>query len=87
MTRNGGNISSKTTLRLDRGIMEIDSVRDKMKLSNTIKNLTILDIRSLNKYITELEPGIDFKTVARIPGGGSVDTFLRINKNFFWPDL
>ena len=87
MTRNSSNISSKTTLRLDRAIMEIDSVRDKMKLSNTIKNLTILDIRSLNKYISELEPGIDFKTVARIPGGGSVDTFLRINKNFFWPDL
>ena len=87
MTRNGDEISTKTTLRLERSIMEIDSVRDKMKLSNTIKNLTILDVRSLNKYITELEPGIDFKTVARIPGGGSVDTFLRINKNFFWPDL
>jgi len=87
MSRTGNNISSKTTLRLEKSIMEIEGERDKIGLSNTIKNLTILDIRALNKYIAEIEPGIEFKTRARIPGGGSVDTFLRINKNFFWPEL
>ena len=87
MSRSGNDISTKTTLRLEKSIMEIDGMRDKIKLSNIIKNLTIPDIRALNKYITDLEPGIEFKTRARIPGGGSVDTFLRINKNFFWPDL
>ena len=87
MKRNNNGISSKTTLRIEKSIMEIDGEKDKVKLANLIKNLTILDIRSLNKYITEIEPGIDFKTIARIRGGGSVETFLRINKNFFWPEL
>lgn len=87
MNKSNDDVSSKTTLRLERAIMEIDGIRDKIKLSNTIKNLSIIDIRKLNKYIVEIEPGIDFKISARIPGGGSVDTFLRINKNFFWPDL
>jgi hypothetical protein len=87
LSRNNDGISHKTTLRLERSIMDIDGNTDKMKISNLIKNLTIVDIRKLNKYITDIEPGIDFKTIAMTPGGESIETFLRINKNFFWPEL
>ena len=87
MERNNNDISSKTTIRLERCIMEIDGEKDKVRISNILKALPIMDIRKLNKYMTEIEPGIVFKTTARIQGGDSVTTFLRINKNLFWPDI
>ena len=87
MERNKSEVSSKTTLRLERSIMSIDGERDKIKISNILKTLPLLDIRSLNKYITEIEPGINFNVSARTQGGESVNTFLRVNKNLFWPDI
>jgi hypothetical protein len=87
MERNKSEVSSKTTLRLERSIMSIDGERDKIKISNILKTLPLLDIRSLNKYITEIEPGINFNVTARTQGGESVNTFLRVNKNLFWPDI
>lgn len=87
MERNKNEISNRTTLRLERLIMDIDGERDKIKISNLLKALPIMDIRKLNKYISEIEPGVDFKTSARTLGGESVTTFLRINKNLFWPDI
>ena len=87
MERTGSEVSTKTTLRLERAIMALDGVNDKIKISNTLKTLSLIDVRALNKYITEIEPGVDFSVIARTPGGGSVSTFLRINKNFFWPEL
>ena len=87
MERNKNEISNRTTLRLERLIMDIDGERDKIKISNLLKALPIMDIRKLNKYITEIEPGVDFKINARTLGGESVTTFLRINKNLFWPDI
>jgi hypothetical protein len=87
MERNGDDISQKITLRLERQIMEINGERDKMKLSSIIKKLSLKDSRSLRKYITDLEPGIDFNTKATTPGGVEVATFLRIGTNFLWPEL
>jgi hypothetical protein len=87
MERNKTDISSKTTLRLERSIMSIDGERDKIKISNILKSLPLMDIRGLNKYIVDIEPGINFSVTARTQGGESVNTFLRINKNLFWPDI
>jgi hypothetical protein len=87
MSRNKDNVSQKITLRLERQIMEINGERDKMKLSNTIKKLPLKDSRSLRKFITSVEPGMDFNTVATIQGGVEVPTFLRIGTNFLWPEF
>jgi hypothetical protein len=87
MERNKNEISSKTTLRLERSLMDVDGERDKIKISNILKALPIVDIRKLNTYITDIEPGMNFKTIARTQGGESVPCFLRINKNLFWPDI
>jgi hypothetical protein len=87
MKRNGDDISYETTLRLEREIMEVDGIRDKMKISALIKNMSIIDSRSLRKYISEIEPGIDFKTTATIQGGVETATFLRFGSNFLWPEL
>ena len=87
MERNGDEVSQKITLRLERQIMEINGVRDKMKISNFVKKLSLLDSRSLRKYISNVEPGIDFNTIAVTEKGDEVATFLRVGTNFFWPEF
>lgn len=87
MKRSVDRISNKVTLRLEKTITEIDGERDKIKISNIIKKLPLIDSRSIRKYIEDNEPGIDFNTTARIQGGESVSTFLRLGKNFLWPEL
>ena len=81
------NISKKLIYRLEKQVVSIDGITDKIKISHIIQNLSIMESRQLRKYINEVEPGIDFKVSAGIPGGGSVDTFLRFNTSFFWPEL
>lgn len=86
MEKNQG-VSSKSTLRLERSIMEIDGERDKMKISHILKGLKILDVRKFNKYVTDIEPGIDTKTSARTQGGESTEVFLRLGRNFWYPEI
>ena len=85
--RNEDGVSNKTIFRLEQQVKSIDGNRDKIIISNVLQKLPIIDSRSLKKYIDDITPGINFKTSARIQGGGSVDTFLRFNSSFFWPEL
>ena len=87
MKRDPDKVSTINLLRLERSIMEINGERDKMKISNIIKNLPLMDSRAIKTHIEEMEPGIILKTVARIQGGESVDCFLRVGQNFFFPKL
>jgi len=82
-----GNISTSTTIRLERSIMEIDGERDKMRISQTLKGLKIMDVRKFNKYTGEIEPGLDLNVNARTLGGESVSTFLRIGRAFWNPEI
>jgi len=82
-----GNISTSNSLRLERSIMEIDGERDKLKISHILKNLKILDVRKFNKYVTEIEPGLNLNVEARTQGGESIDTFLRIGRTFWYPEV
>jgi hypothetical protein len=85
--RTSDGTSNKTLFRLEQQIKSIDGERDKIMVSNILKRLPIIDSRSLRKYIDEITPGLDFKTVARTQGGESIETFLRFNSTFFWPEL
>jgi hypothetical protein len=81
------NISTENSLRLERSIMEIDGERDKLKISHILKNLKIMDVRKFNKYLIEIEPGLDLNVTARTQGGESVETFLRIGRAFWNPEV
>lgn len=85
--RSGEDYSFVPQLRLEQTVQSIDGETDKIKISNILKRLNIVDIRKFNKYVTEIEPGINFKTIARTPGGASVPCFFRFGSNFFWPEL
>jgi hypothetical protein len=67
--------------------MEIDGERDKLKISHILKNLKILDVRKFNKYVNEIEPGLDLNVEARTQGGESVNTFLRFGRSFWNPEV
>jgi len=87
LKRNSDGVSNKLIFSLEQQVKSIDGERDKIKISNTLKKIPIIDSRSLRKYIEDITPGLDFKTTARTQGGESVDTFLRFNTSFFWPEL
>jgi len=87
LKRNPDGVSNKLIFTLEQQIKSIDGERDKIKISNILKKIPIIDSRSLRKYIEEVNPGLDFKTTFRTQGGESVDTFLRFNTTFFWPEL
>jgi hypothetical protein len=80
-------VSERLMIKLEKQVTEIDGERDKLKISNTLKKLPIMDARHLRKYIRDNEPGMDLNVKATIPGGESIDTFLRFTSNFFWPEL
>jgi hypothetical protein len=85
--RYGSEISERVMIKLEQQVTEINGERDKIKISNILKKLPILDARHLRKYISDNEPGMNLNVKASIPGGGSVDTFLRFTRDFFWPEL
>lgn len=87
MKRIGDGISNKVIYKLEKQVVSIDGINDKMKISHILGAIPIMESRKLRKYISDIEPGIDFKVSAGIPGGGSVETFLRFNSSFFWPEL
>jgi hypothetical protein len=82
--RNGDGISEKARLRLESMIMEVDGIRDKIKISTLLNKIPLGDSLALKKYYADIEPGIDLNVDVRIPGGGSIKTFLPIGPNFFW---
>lgn len=79
--------SNKIMFIMEQQVKSIDGERDKLKISNLLKRMTIMDSRTLRKYIDKITPGMDFETTARTHGGGSVTTFLRFNTSFFWPEF
>jgi hypothetical protein len=87
MKRTQDKLSNKVMLRLERSVTEFDGNRDKIYISNALKKITIMDSRSLRKYINENEPGLDFNTTATTLGGESIPTFFRFNASFLWPEL
>ena len=87
MEKNKTDISNRLFFRMEKQVMSIDGETDKIRISNLLKNLSIMDSRKLRKYIGDIESGIDFQTEARMPGGASVSCFLRFNTSFFFPEL
>jgi len=85
--KSGSKQSNKVVYTLESMIEEIDGEIDKVKISSIIHRLPIMDSRSLREYANTIEPGLDLNITVRTPGGASVDTFLTIGRQFFWPDI
>ena len=68
-------------------IIEVNGSRDKNAIKDFVSSIRIKDGKDFTKYVESIEPGIDLNITVGTPGGGSVDTFLPLNTQFFWPDF
>ena len=84
---NGYLINNASTYTLEKMIVEVNGTRDINTIKDFVSSIRIKDGKDFNKYVEEIEPGIDLNITVGTPGGGSVDTFLPLNTQFFWPDF
>ena len=84
MERNTDGVSEIARLRLEAMIMEIDGIRDKIKISNMLNKISLKDSLEFKKYYSTIEPGLNMNVEVRIPGGESLTSFLTFGPNFFW---
>ena len=83
---NGIVTNNSILYSLRKTIKEVDGTRDRRYILNFIDSLRVGDTKALNKYVNEIESGVDLNVNVLAPGGESIATFLPLNFKFFWPD-
>jgi hypothetical protein len=70
------------------GVMDENNnwITDTNQIKNFASNLRPLISNDLLKYIDSIESGMDLEIEVSTPRGGSIKTFLPLNKKFFWPN-
>lgn len=74
------------TNRLNLLIMAVDGITDRKYISDFIRKMPVRDSSALRKYMTNNEPGVDYTITVQKPeslGGGSITTFLQLDKFLF----
>lgn len=84
---NGIPVNNSTTYTWERTIVEVNGERNINFIRDFAQNLRVKDAEELTKYIEFVNSGIELDITVGTPGGGSVDTFLPLNLNFFWPNI
>jgi len=84
---NGLPVNKNTTYTMQKMIVEVNGHRDKNLIKDYIESIRIRDAKEFTQYVNSIESGVDLNLNVGTPGGGSVETFLPINLNFFWPDF
>lgn len=67
-------------------IVEVNGNRDRNVIRDFSNSLRIKDAKEFSEYLDKLECGVDMTITVGTPGGGSIETFLPLNFNFFWPN-
>lgn len=80
-------VNNTSTYTMEKTIVEVNGSRDKSFVSKFASTLRLKDGADLREYINKIESGVDLDITVGTPGGGSVDTFLPLNVNFFWPNI
>ena len=83
----GVPVNNASTYNLEAAIVEVNGSRDRAMIKEFANSVRVKDAKDFKKYMDEIESGVDMNIVVRTPGGGSVETFLPLNFQFFWPDF
>ncbi len=79
-------VTNNVTRNLEKSILSIDGVTDRVKISLFVKQMPARDSRMLRQYMTKHEPGIDMKTTMSCSScGTSSSVQLPLGTGFFWP--
>lgn len=80
-------VNNSNTYRFEKMIVEVNGERNRNIIKDFVNSMRIPDAKAFDKYIEEIESGIDLSIDVKTPGDGSISTFLPLNLNFFWPDI
>lgn len=80
-----GMVAPVVTKRLERNIVEIDGITDKMEISKFINQMPISDSKDLRKFIRECEPKLDLNRTVIAPSGEKVSFDVTFGVEFFRP--
>lgn len=80
-----GMIAPVVTKKLEKQIVEIDGVEDKMKISKFISEMPISDSKDIRKFVSECEPKIDLDRKIIAPSGEEVTVSVAFGVEFFRP--
>jgi hypothetical protein len=84
LSKKGGN-SQLATLKVSEQIAEIDGSRDRGYIETFVqKQMTLRDLRELNQYMDENEPGMDLSIEVAAPSGHIFQSQVPIGLEFFW---
>ena len=90
----GGNVPDVDDTAYSKTITEqmiihtvaVNGNTDKEYIRNYVENMRAMDARAYRDYFTKNRPGVDFSLKVNVPesdGGGSFDTFLRLDDTVF----
>jgi hypothetical protein len=79
-------VNNSNTYTFERMIVEVNGSRDRNMIREFANSIRIKDAKEFSSYLDKLECGVDMTITVRTPGGGSVESFLPLNFNFFWPN-
>jgi len=80
-----GMVAPVITKRLERNVIEIDGMVDKMEISKFISQMPISDSKNLRKFIRECEPKLDLNRTVIAPSGEKVSFDVTFGVEFFRP--
>jgi hypothetical protein len=80
-------VNNTITYTLEKQIVEVNGDRNKANIKEFVQNMRIKDSKELRAYIESIDCGVDLKIKVGTPGGGSIETFLPLSVQFFWPDI
>ncbi len=84
---NGDPVNHISTYTLERTIVEVNGNRNEEFVKKFANSVRSMDGQNLREYINKIESGVDLNITVGTPGGGSVETFLPLNRSFFWPNI
>jgi hypothetical protein len=80
-------VNNTITYTLEKQIVEVNGDRNKANIKEFVKNMRIKDSKQLRTYIESIDCGVELKIKVGTPGGGSIESFLPLSSQFFWPDI
>lgn len=80
-------VNNMATYTMEHLIVEVNGNRDRNFIKEYVNSIRIRDGKAFSDYVTSIECGIDMNISVKTPGGGSIETFLPLNLNFFWPNI
>lgn len=80
-----GRVYPKVTNRLQRQIVEIDGVSDKLEISKFVEQMPIMDSKYVQKFLNENEPKLDMTKYVIAPSGEKLQVNVGFGVDFFRP--